>query len=208
MVKLKGPLGSAEARGSFGDSAVFSSWKGRSYARSKTIPTNPKTPMQVSTRAMMAFLANQWSTLTEVQKATWNAAASNAKIPAYNQFISANLGRWSELRAPGRKDPATEAGNLPSVDTFYAEGKTAHAELAADWYDLNNAWGLLIFRSTASGFAPSRSNCIAIIPLTATGGPLYDDQGLEPRPYHYNFRSFTTDGKLSANLGQVSAIVT
>ncbi len=156
----------------------------------------------------MAFLASAWTGLTDVAKASWTTSATAAKIPPYNQFISANLGRWSEMHAPGKADPVTEIGTLPNLDTFYATGGAAHVEISADWYGLNHAWGIMIFRSTSSGFAPALCNCVAIIPLTALSGLLYDDKGLEPATYHYNFRTFTFAGKMSANLGQMSAVVT
>jgi len=208
MVKLTGPLGSAKATGAFGGTAVFSSWKGRSYAKTKTTPFNPNSPMQVSVRATMAFLASQWSVLSDAAKATWTAAAAAAQIPPYNQFISANLGRWSELHAPSQRDPPTETGTLPELDTFWLKGGPAHVEISVDWYNRYDAWGLVIFRSTSSGFAPALNNAIALVPLTADTGLIYNDQGLAPARYYYNFRSFTTLGKLSAKLGQQTAVAT
>lgn len=208
MVKLTGPLQSAAASGSFGPSTVFSSWKGRSYAKTKSIPSNPRSPMQVSTRAMMAFLSSAWASLTTPQQATWASLAGQSQIPPYNQFISSGLGRWSEFHAPAKVDPATETGTQPDLDSFYATGGAAHADISADWYALQDAWGLMIFRSLASGFTPSLSNCIAIIPLTKLTGLIYTDAGLPPARYYYNFQSFTAQGKKSASLGQVTALVT
>ncbi len=208
MVKLTGPLQSADARGSFGPSTVFSSWKGRSYAKTKTIPTNPRSPMQVSTRAMMAFLSNAWKTLTVPQQTTWNSIAAQAKLPPYNQFISSGLARWSEFHAPAKVTPETETGTLPDLDSLSAVGHAAHADISGDWYSLGDAWGLLIFRSTSSGFIPSLSTCIAVVPLTALSGLIYTDADLPPATYYYNFQSFTAQGKKSASLGQLTAVVT
>jgi hypothetical protein len=208
MVKIKGPMGSAEAAGTFGGSAVFSSWKGRAYARRPFTPTNPKTAMQVGTRAMMAFLASHWPDLSVDDKATWNPGGLAAGISAYNQFISVNLSRWKEFQAPSHAYPAAETGTLGSLDTCDAHGHAGHADLSATFYELGADWGLAIFRSLVSGFVPSRQNAIAIVKRAAPENWLWTDEGLAPGTYYYQLRQFSTAGKLGPALGQMTAIVT
>lgn len=201
-------MGSAEASGSFGRSTTFSSWKGRAYARVKTVPANPKTAMQTSVRAMMGFLAHVWSTLTTPEKTTWNTPALDAKIPPYNQFISENLGRWSEFHAPSKAHPATEAGSQPEFDETQVNGRVAHVDITATFYDLADAFGLVIFRSQASGFVPSLANVIAVEHHINATAQAYVDEGLSPGLWYYNFRTFNHHGQWSANLGQKTATVT
>jgi hypothetical protein len=164
--------------------------------------------MQVSSRAMMAFLSAAWATLTAPQKATWNASAAAALIPPYNQFISANLGRWSEFHAPGKDATPSESGTQPDYDTHNAAGGAGHAHIDATFYSRNNGWGIMIFRSLSSGFATSLETCIAVIPHTILDGTIYTDDGLAPGTYYYNLRTFTTEGGLAPPLGQVVAVVT
>lgn len=50
MAKVSGPLMSMDARGKFGDTLVFSGWKGRPTVRQLVTPTNPQSADQVASR--------------------------------------------------------------------------------------------------------------------------------------------------------------
>lgn len=208
MVRLKGPMSSAEASGTFGGAASFATWKGRAYAKRKSIPSNPKTAMQVSARAMMAFLVQRWSELPSPARASWTQDAAAAQISPYNQYLAANLNRWREFQAPSQATPAAETGTVAEIDDWNATGGVAKATLYGLWYGVNDGWGLIIFRSTSSSFTPSRSNAIAIVKHTSADYNFYVDEGLAPGTYYYNVRSFTKAGKLSSAYGQKTAIVT
>jgi len=208
MVKIKGPLGSAEASGAFGGTAVFSSWKGRSYARTKTIPTNPKTGAQVSVRAMMTFLAQVWTTMSDANKATWQALAESVGIPPYNAFISTNLERWGQFRAPGRTSPIGSTGTLSNGVLFTATGHAGYVDLFIMQTILRDGWGVILFRNQVIPLLPTREDAIHVFHTPTSSTFHYDDQGLDPGVYQYKLLTFTTDGKKSVSLVTKTATVT
>jgi hypothetical protein len=208
MVKVKGPIASAEAAGSFGGSAVFSRWKGRAYVRTKVTPTNPKSALQVANREMLAFLSQRWKTISDPDQATWFNLAFQKQVSFYHAYVAMNLDRWRQFTPPSQVYPPTESGTLPELDAFGALPGVAHIQLQQTWYDRHDAWGLLIFRSQTPAFATSRQTLITVQPLLIDDGPLYDDQNLLPGTYYYNFRSFTTTGKISNQLGQITGTAT
>jgi len=156
----------------------------------------------------MSFLVTRFSDLSIPEKATWQALAAKDLIPTYNAYLAANLERWRQFLAPSQAYPAAENGVLGDIDYWQATGGPAHVDLAADWYGIENNWGIIIFRSTSTGFTPSRSNAIAVVPHLLTSGTFYSDTGLPPATYYYKLRNFTTTGKLSTPSGQASATVT
>lgn len=208
MVRIKGPLTSADARGSFGPTAIFSSWKGRSYAKSKTIPTNPNTPLQISVRAMLGFLAGQWNDLTAPNKATWDELAAQTNIPPYNAFIAHNLTRWEQFHAPSTTYPATETGTQATAFIESATGGAGHVDLAIACDPPADGWGLILFRSPTVAFTSSRQNAIHIFQTQAIALTYYTDSNLTPGTYYYRTRRFTTTGKLATQSFTTSAIVT
>lgn len=63
---------------------VFSRNKGGHYMRSKSKPTNPRTPAQMAVRASFGAISQLWRGLTEAQRAAWQAAA--ADFPYQNKL--------------------------------------------------------------------------------------------------------------------------
>lgn len=51
--------------------------RGGAYLRTKVTPLNPNTSAQAGARALLASLSTAWSGLTDVQRASWNAAVAN-----------------------------------------------------------------------------------------------------------------------------------
>jgi len=208
MVKVRGPLGSAEASGGFGPSAVFSSWKGRSYVKSHAVPTNPKSALQTTVRAMMGFLSQQWASIADEHKATWETLALDLEIPPYNAFISHNLERWRQFTAPGQRYPVTEGYDLPNATFVSATGGVGHAVLEFSMTNPKNNWGILIFRGTDTPTIGVREKCIAALLQNTIGTHYYTDQNLPPDNYYYIARYFTTRGKLGGNTNERNAWVT
>lgn len=208
MVKLKGPLGSAEASGSFGPSTTFSSWKGRAYAKTKTVPTNPNSPAQISVRAMLGFLAAQWTELTAPDKATWETLAAQSAIPPYNAFIRTNLERWTQFNGPTKIPTDTSPQTQPAASLTSAQGGTGQVLLTLTMTTLYKAWGVVIFHGPNVTLTPSNKNAIVFIPVTATGPFTWTHHGLVPGTYRYNARYFTVGGSLGTNETGKTATVT
>lgn len=63
---------------------IYSKNRGGNYIRTNQIPSNPRTPQQMQNRAYLAFLSQQWSSLTANQIAAWNEATH--EFPRTNRF--------------------------------------------------------------------------------------------------------------------------
>jgi hypothetical protein len=207
MVKLAGPCFSLAASGSIADAITFSSWKGRQYARQLVIPENPNSVLQVSVRAMMKFLSQTWKTgVGATPKATWLTRAKLTNISPFNAFIAANAARWREFQAPSQTDPAPETGTLPVAVFTSATGGPSYADLLLTLTTINDCWGCMLFQSPTGTFTPSRANCIAVIPFTAT--TTYTVSGLAAGTYYFDAKFFTKEGVLGPDEGEMTCAVT
>ena len=180
MVKLNGPMFSMTASGKLAGAVVFSSWKGRAYARSLVKPANPQSGAQTGVRAMFKFLAQEWDGLSSADKATWETPADQLTVSPFNAFMSANQKRWRNFLAPGMVYPVTEAG---APGTYANEAATAgvrQIDVEIEVTVLADAWGVAIFRALTTGFNTAFSNCIAVIPPEAAAGFHYIDTPLVP----------------------------
>jgi hypothetical protein len=157
---------------------------------------------------MMSFLAQRWVELTEPQKATWETLAAATGIPPYNAFLSTNLERWGQFKAPGIIYPVAEDGTQPVATFTLAFGLPGSARLSFTITTLNNVWGLVIFRSQTTPLVPSRENTIAIVHRQTTGLYSHLDTGLDPGTYYYQARFFTIHGATGPNETQRTANVT
>lgn len=208
MVKLTGPMMSFGASGTLAKTATFSKWKGRSYARQCVVPANPRSVLQVSTRAMFKFLSQAWDAIAPTPQGSWDDAAAARQYLPFNAYMSANGMRWKEFQAPGQTDPIPETGTAPVATLDSAVGGPSYVDLNFAITTLNNVWGVIIFRSATGTFTPSRANAIAVIPVTATGALVYTDSGLDAGTYYYDAKFFTKEGVLGADEGEVSGAAT
>lgn len=76
MAKVSGPLHSSEARGRMGG-LVFNTWRGLSTVKSQTAPAQPRSALQLATRAWGVFLVRYWASLLAVNRTGWNTYATN-----------------------------------------------------------------------------------------------------------------------------------
>lgn len=70
---------------------VFSKWKGINYIRSRVVPHNPKSALQVAVRAALARLVDIWQTSYPGVKINWDDWASGRDYSGFNKFIGKNL---------------------------------------------------------------------------------------------------------------------
>lgn len=208
MARVTGPLLSIDASGSVAGTITFSKWKGRSYVRQRVIPANPKTPLQVSTRAIMGFCAKNWAGIGSTNQGTWQALADAIVASPFNAYTKANLTNWTQFFAPSQLTPITRAGTIGTGFSASATGGVGQITMDPALGVANASWGLLIFRSTTTAFATARDNLIGVILFDAAATFTFVDTGLAPDTYFYNFRAFTDDGLLGAEEGEVSATST
>lgn len=76
MAKIKFGMMMTDARGKLGGQ-VFSKNRSGAYVRTKVTPVNPRTTDQQANRSILGSLSANWSTLTEEQRASWNAAVES-----------------------------------------------------------------------------------------------------------------------------------
>jgi len=99
LIKLGGLV--SEIRGSIG-SHTFARNKSGAYVRSRTIPVNPRAPLQQEIRSLIAQLRDRWlTTLTEAQREAWGVYAKNTlmtnrlgesvTLTGWNQYCRSNL---------------------------------------------------------------------------------------------------------------------
>jgi len=208
MVKVLGPMMSFEASGTIGDIATFARWKGRPYVRQRVVPANPKSALQVATRAMLRFLSQAWEAIGSTPKGSWDDLAAASQISPFNAYIGRNQSRFREFQAPSQTYPADETGDLPVATLDSAVGGPSYMDLTFTITTLNDVWGVAIFRSPTGTFTPSRSNLIAVIPVDGTGTLVWTDSNLDAGTYYYDAKFFTTEGKLGPDEGEVNGTAT
>ena len=209
MARTVGPLMSLEASGSVAKTLTYSRWKGRPYVRQLVTPANPRSPLQVSTRAIMRFLSQQWTPgVTALKQATWDALAKMDSISPFNAFVRENLRQWTQFLPPSEATPITRAATLQTFTSLPAATGGVR-QVTIDWTTLliNAGWGLLIFGPGVGAVTPARDN-LAYCALSGAGAQSAVLTPVAAGTWHYNFMSFTNDGKLSTALGDVTATVT
>lgn len=210
MARTVGPLMSLDASGSVAGTLTFSKWKGRGYVRQLVIPANPKTVLQVSTRAIMKFLSQAWGTdVDPTEQASYNTGAAADSISPFNEYIRQNLQRWTQFLPPSQATPAAATGTAPTFTSApAATGGVGQVTIGWDVNLLNQAWGMFVFRSQTTGFTPARDNLVAVTPQLDTAAQTLVDTGLPVGTYYYNFIPFSDTGKLFTATGQSTGVVT
>lgn len=207
MVRVYGPLFSLDASGTIAKGPVFSKWKGRNYVRVRVIPSNPQSGGQVGMRRMLRFLSQDWTNLLAAEKSSWEARAAQSTVSPFNAFISANMARWRNFLSPGINDPVGGTGAPGTYANFAATAGVRQITVDFDCTIVAETWGIHIFRGLTPGFATAWTNHVQTIRALTVDSFAWIDTPLVPDQYYYNFRSFTTDGLVSGELGEVNAIV-
>ena len=156
MVKVKGPMMSLDASGTLAGTFTFSKWKGRNTVRSHAVPSNPRSPAQVSTRAMMKFLATAWTNLSTAQKATFQTIATTYAISPFNAYVKHNMSRWTQFQGPQIEIDSIE-GTIPVLGTLTLTAGVGQLSFSQVITTPNDIWGLLVEMSVDTGFTPGRN---------------------------------------------------
>jgi len=70
---------------------IYYNVKGHQYARSYSIPRNPRTEAQQKNRESFAEAVKIWQSLTEKEKSLYNHMAAGKPLSGYNLFISMQM---------------------------------------------------------------------------------------------------------------------
>lgn len=208
MARVQGPLFSLGASGKLAGAVVYATWKGRAYVRELVKPANPKSDKQLSVRAMLRFLSQEWAGIGDTAQVSWTDLAAADVISTFNAYIKKNLLRWRNFIGIGQDaDPA--AGDTgPSNGVAAAAGGVRMATITMPVTTENDAWGLAIFRKTASAVTPAFDNLVAVKPYDGTNDIVFVDTPLDPETYHYDFYSITKDALFTDETDPVNAVVT
>lgn len=91
MAKVTGPLFGFAGAGSIGKTLTFAKWRGVSYVKRWTTPSNPQTAKQSETRDVFAMLNGMWKLSPTGLIAPWTAASKGRSFVNRNKFIGDNL---------------------------------------------------------------------------------------------------------------------
>lgn len=194
MVKVTGPAFSQRASGSLGTSVNFSQNKGVAVARMKPKPRDPKTPPQISFRAVTKFLSKEWAGLSSAEKATWEGPPRPPYNSPRNAFTGLNISAWRTFTPPSRTylppgPPPPIA--FPLVFADPGVKKLDFRILAFSWA---NIWGFALFRGDFAGFTPSVDNAVALFPCTALWTYYTDAPLTSGQTYYYRVFPFDAIG--------------
>jgi hypothetical protein len=87
-VKFRSPIQSIHGR--IGN-IIFYCVNGNNYARSWSIPKNPRTEAQQKNRVNFADAVKLWQGLTDTEKEKYNRMAAGKTLSGYNLFISMKM---------------------------------------------------------------------------------------------------------------------
>lgn len=208
MVRVQAPALSLGASGSIAGAMVFSKWKGRPYVRELVKPSNPKSGGQVGIRSMLRFLSQQWQNVSGANQATWEDRADSKVISEFNAYIGYNVYRWRDFLAPTQHDPEDTADTpcTPGAGSATAGVRSITVDQAIT--TAADGWGIMFFRDLTTGFSTTFDKLKHVGRIVGTADVTFVDGPLVPDQYFYNMRSFTEDGQLSAEIGEVNATVT
>lgn len=209
MAKITSPLMSLDASGSVAGTITFSKWKGRNYVRQTVTPSNPQSPGQVSTRAMMSFLSQAWKNIGATPQDTWLAAAGAKKISHFNAFTSQNMNRWTQFQAPGQSSPVGGTSQGAPLSSLTATGGVGQITISGEGASGGSPanWGIIIYASKTTGFTAAKSNVIAVVPV-ASYLFSYIYTGLAAGTWYFLAQAFSIDGGKETMHAQVSAAAT
>lgn len=132
MAKTTAPLLSFGGLGQIGKSVVFSAWRGVTYARQYTVPSNPNTAAQQTTRNVFRTLQSLWLRGTTRFLNVWFEAARGRPFTDRNRHTQVNLpllrgesDMQNYLASPG-------VAGAPPLSSFAATGGSSSGEIDVD----------------------------------------------------------------------------
>lgn len=204
MARVQAPLLSLSASGTIGDAITFSTWKGRPYVRTRVIPANPRSGLQVGMRSGIAGAPRIWNTsLNAADRLAWGAAVGAEAISGFNLFCRAgqkslrnNYGYFIQVTDQTQTStPAAPAG--PSADQ---DG----TDVDITWTQSASAHTVLIFHGLDTGFSSNISSLIAVV---QDNNEIWTHRNPGVGTHYYDIRSVGLDGGVGALAGEFDETV-
>ena len=120
MTKLKSPFASFKSSGTVGNTITTQTRYGKTFARTKPIPTDPKSLAQAYQRWNYQDYANLWHTLSTAQKQQYESNARPYHMTGFAYWMRLSLKALTNLAAHWRMDERTGL----SVIDFSRNGNT------------------------------------------------------------------------------------
>lgn len=207
MATTKAPLFGLDASGSLGKAIVFSKWKGRTYVRRHSIPSNPKSGLQVGMRSVLKFTTQDYKNLSAADKTDWTALATADNITPLNAQV-----RDSQQRArinDGWRENTTDA-LLTTIDP--PTGLTATAlpkAIKLDWTrpvaNLGN-YSVAVYQNLTTTFARDISKLVSVLAVATVTITIF---GLiTGTAYYFEVCETSTAGELGTASGEATATPT
>ena len=152
-----------EAHGALNKTLIFARLGGTSYVKNYNTPANPKSSAQMGIRCMSKFLTQNWSALTEPQKAKFQTLAEEWNLSRYHAYLRFNSQRWNAHLLPTAD---LDSINIPSgADQIVTITKTGrlHEISHTITFEAITPFGAECCFATASDFTPAKSNAKVII---------------------------------------------
>jgi len=157
---------------------------------------------------MFKFLAQEWAGIGSTPQASWEDRADQKIVSPFNAYVGYNQFRFRDFLAPTQTDPEDDAMTPATMGAITATAGVRSITISAIVTTPADMWGLMVFRDIETAFNTAFDNLIGIIPYVASSPITLVDSPLEPDEYFYNFREFTKDGQISAEVGEENATVT
>lgn len=205
MARVQAPLMSLSASGTLASAITYSTWKGRPYVRTRVVPANPRSGLQVGMRAGIAAMPGLWNIVNDAAaRALWNAGVGAEAISGFNLMT-----RVSQRSLRNNYGPMSNYTDQSQSDTPAAPGDAAAAQDGVDmdltWTAVGATTCLLIFHSLTTPFTPGIINLIAA-PLNFLGAWTHRNPGAGT--HYYDCRSSAADGGVGALEGEFNGTIT
>lgn len=196
------------ASGTLGSTITFARKGGTPYVRQHVIPHNPRSAGQTGNRAMWRFLSQNWAAISQANKDTWQVLADSKSGQPFNAYMSKNQSDWRQFQTPEQTYPRSNSGTLGSIVSNTVTGGVGQVTGLVTYDTIDDNWGIAIFRSDTTSFSTGVDNCVKIILADQVGAFPWTDSPVAAGTWFYNFRSFTDEGVVSAEEGELTATVT
>lgn len=207
MAKTKGTALSVEAAGKLAGALCYSTWRGRPYIKLKRDAKQPRAPLQLGSRAVMAFLTAQWASFSASIKASWQPEAEARNIPPYNFYLSYNLAQFQQGHGISYWYPPPRSATPDQISNWSATPSIRHAKIWFTRPGTGNSWCEILCRSTTSGFTPGHATCVSLLPYTWS--MTWIDGPIPAGTYYYRIGVVPDDGTPPAyHADEKSAVVT